>query len=229
VVLAGGRSSRLQTSLVENKELALAADADYDRTSQDPSLFTLSMRIAPGKSWQDAEAALYQEVENLKTQLVSTKELERAKNLVESSFTYGQDCHSIVPCRSDMSRWDWSLIQKVIPGIRAVTAKTSTSRQDDFTEETPVGLLIPEGHRCEKLREWIRARSCPLKSARRKYHYESPRVFGSSLFSARHETHSSRSVSATMFLTPLVRGPRRATVLDNGATLLVAERPAYQW
>ncbi len=149
VVLAGGRSSRLQTILVENKALVLGADADYDRTSQDPSLFTLSMRVAPGKSWQDAEAALYQEVEKLKTQLVSAKELERAKNLVESSFAYGQDSlfYRARQIGKYASLGDWSLIQKVIPGIRAVTAEDLQRVAKTYlTEENrTVGLLIPEG------------------------------------------------------------------------------------
>jgi zinc protease len=149
VVLAGGRSSRLQTVLVENKALSLTADADYDRTSQDPSLFTLSMRVAPGKSWKDAEAALYQEVEKLKNHLVSTKELERAKNLVESSFSYGQDSlfYRAMQIGEYAALGDWSLIQKVIPNIRAVTAEDLQRVAKTYlTEENrTVGLLIPEG------------------------------------------------------------------------------------
>ena len=149
VVLAGGRSSRLQTNLVEDKALALAADADYDRTSQDPSQFTLSMRLAPGKSWKEAEAALYQEVEKLKTQLVSEKELERAKNLVEASFTYGQDSlfYRAMQIGEYASLGDWSLIQKVIPSIRAVTAEDLQRVAKTYLTEDnrTVGLLMPEG------------------------------------------------------------------------------------
>lgn len=149
VVLADGRSSRLQTVLVEDKALALTADADYDRTSQDPSQFTLSMRIAPGKSWKDAEAALYQEVEKLKTHLVSEKELERAKNLVEASFTYGQDSlfYRAMQIGEYASLGDWSLIQKVIPSIRAVTAEDLQRVAKTYITEDnrTVGLLMPEG------------------------------------------------------------------------------------
>lgn len=149
VILAGGRSSRLQTSLVENKALALAADADYERTSYDPSLFTLSMRIAPGKQWQEAGTALHQEVEKLKTQAVTAKELERAKNLVESTFTYGQDSlfYRAMQLGQYTTLGDWSLIQKVIPGIRAVTAEDIQRVAKAYLREdnSTVGLLIPEG------------------------------------------------------------------------------------
>ncbi len=149
VVLAGGRSSRLQTSLVEQKALVLGADADYDRSSQDPPLFTLSMRLAPGKKLPDAERALYQEVERIKNQRISQKELERAKNLVESSFVYGQDSlfYRALQLGEYASLGDWQLIHKIIPGIRAVSAADiqrvakAYLREDNRT----VGILIPEG------------------------------------------------------------------------------------
>jgi zinc protease len=149
VILAGGRSSRLQTILVEKKALVLSADADYDRTSLDPPLFLLSMRVAPGKKWQDAEAALYQEVEKLKTNLVGEKELQRAQNLVEASFVYGQD--SLFYRAQQLGGYallgNWKLIEKVIPGIRAVTAADiQRVAQTYFKEENrTVGILMPEG------------------------------------------------------------------------------------
>ncbi|HXG21207.1 MAG TPA: pitrilysin family protein [Methylomirabilota bacterium] len=149
VILAGGRSSRLQTILVEKKALALSADADYDRTSRDPPLFILSMRIAPGKKWQDAEAALYQEVERLKTTPVGDKELQRAQNLVEASFTYGQD--SLFFRAQQLGQYaalgDWKMIDQVIPGIRAVTAADVQRVAQTYLREEnrTVGLLLPEG------------------------------------------------------------------------------------
>ncbi len=149
VILAGGRSSRLQTILVEKKELVLSADADYDRTSLDPPLFLLSMRVAPGKKWQDAEAALYQEVEKLKTNLVGEKELQRAQNLVEASFTYGQD--SLFFRAQQLGGYallgDWKLIEKFIPDIRAVTAADIQRVAQTYLKEEnrTVGILIPEG------------------------------------------------------------------------------------
>ena len=149
VILGGSRSARLQRSLVEEKALVLSADADYDRTSRDPGLFSLSMRVAPGKRWQDAEAALYQEVEKLKKQPVTEKELERAKNLVESTLIYGQDSlfYRALQLGEYASLGDWSLILKVVPGIRAITAADlQRMAQTYLTEDNrTVGLLIPEG------------------------------------------------------------------------------------
>ncbi len=149
VVLAGGRSSRLQTSLVEQKALVLSADADYDQSSIDPPLFTLSMRLAPEKRWQDAERALYQEVERLKTTRVNQKELDRAKNLVESSFVYGQDSifYRAMQIGEYASLGNWELIHKFIPGIRAVSAADIQRVAKTYLREDnrTVGVLIPEG------------------------------------------------------------------------------------
>lgn len=149
VILAGSRSSRLQHTLVEEKALVLNADVDYDRTSRDPSLFALSMRIAPGKQWRDAEAALYQEIEKLEKQPVADKELERAKNLLESTLIYGQDSlfYRAMQLGEYASLGDWSLIHKVVPGIRAVTAADVQRVAQTYLREEnrTVGLLIPEG------------------------------------------------------------------------------------
>ena len=107
------------------------------------------MRVAPGKKWQDAETALYQEVEKLKATPVGDKELQRAQNLVEASFVYGQD--SLFFRAQQLGEYaalgDWRLIEKVIPGIRTVTAAEVQRVAQSYlrAENRTVGVLIPEG------------------------------------------------------------------------------------
>ena len=148
-ILGGGRSARLQRSLVEDQQLVLSANAGYDRTSIDPTLFTLSMRIAPGKTWQAAEQALSEEITRLKTTLVTEKELERAKNLIESRFTYAQDSffYRALQLGQYAALGDWSLILKVIPGLRAVTAEQVQQVVQKYLIDTnrTVGILEPDG------------------------------------------------------------------------------------
>jgi len=57
-LLSGGKSSRLYQSLVREKRLALSVDADNSLTSRDPSVFTLSAELLPGKEVADAERHL---------------------------------------------------------------------------------------------------------------------------------------------------------------------------
>ncbi len=149
VILDGGRSARLQKTLVEEQRLALSANAAYDDTAKDPPLFTLSMRLAPGKTWQAAETALFEQIEQLKTQPIGARELERAKNLVESHFIYGQDSlfYRAMQLGQYTSLGDWQLVQQVVPHLRAVTASQVQRVAQTYLREDnrTVGVLLPEG------------------------------------------------------------------------------------
>ena len=146
-VLGEGRSSRLQRALVEDKTLALWVDASYDRLSVDPALFTVALRVAPGRKWEDAEAALYEALEAIKNEPPAPRELERAKNLVESSFVFSQDSLFYRGFQLGLyaTLGDWELIKQVIPGIRAVTAEGVRKAARKYLTETnrTVGVLIP--------------------------------------------------------------------------------------
>lgn len=148
LLLSGGRSGRLQRTLVEEKEVALSVSAGYDRTSLDSDLFTLSMRIPPGKTWTVAEEALFAEIDKLKTTPITDSELERAKNLVESGFIVSQD--SLFYRAMQLGRYaslgNWELIFDVVPGVRRVTAeqvKLVANKYFGATNRT-VGVLEPD-------------------------------------------------------------------------------------
>jgi zinc protease len=85
----------------------------------------------------------------LKSKRVSAKELERAKNLVESSFVYGQDSifYRAMQLGEYASLGDWELILKFIPGIRTVSAADLQRVAKTYLSEEnrTVGILIPEG------------------------------------------------------------------------------------
>ena len=78
-ILSSGDSSRLYQSLVYEKQLAQAAFAGAD-LREDAGLFNIRAILASGKKPEEAEAALYAEVEKLQKEPVSAAELEKAKN-----------------------------------------------------------------------------------------------------------------------------------------------------
>jgi zinc protease len=78
-VLAGGRSARLNQVLVREKQIATTAGVFFDE-SRGPGLFQAFATVAPGKSAADVEAAVYDEVEKIKTAPVAPWELEKARN-----------------------------------------------------------------------------------------------------------------------------------------------------
>ena len=78
-VLSSGRSSRLYEVVLRQKQLALNVGASADN-ARGPGLFTVGGIVGPEKSVEDLEAALYEEIERVKTGPIEPWELEKARN-----------------------------------------------------------------------------------------------------------------------------------------------------
>ena len=78
-VLAGGRSSRLYESIVRRQQLAVNVGA-FAPDSRGPRLFRIVVTPTPGKSLEEVEAAVYAEIELMKTKPVADWELDKARN-----------------------------------------------------------------------------------------------------------------------------------------------------
>lgn len=147
VILSEGRASRLYRRLVYEQQIALNAGGDYSYFSADPNLFWFFATPLPGQSAEAVERALMREVEQLKVELVSESELERAKNQIEASFVFGQD--SVHRRASLLARFElsggWRLLERFVPLIRAVTAAElqTVTRRYFSDEHRNVGILIP--------------------------------------------------------------------------------------
>ena len=146
-ILSGGKSSRLYHSLVREKRLVLSADADHSLVSHDPSLFTLSADLLPGKEVSEVEKAFDQEIERLQTEPVREQELKKVKNQLEASFIFGQD--SIFNQAMLLARHEivlsWKAIDDYIPAIRKVTPEDiqRVSKKYLIPDNRTVGILIP--------------------------------------------------------------------------------------
>jgi zinc protease len=146
-ILSGGKSSRLYQGLVRGKQLVLDTDADYSLLSRDPSLFYFSAQPLPGKDVRDVEKALNEEIERLQKESVGEREMEKAKNQLESSFIYGQDSlffQAMLLARYEIAL-SWRTIDDYIPSIRKVTAEDiqRVARQYFSPDNRTVGTLIP--------------------------------------------------------------------------------------
>jgi zinc protease len=78
-ILGTGRSSRMYDSLVRRQQLAVQIYTGASG-SKGPTLFYLEAVAAPGKPVPDVEAAMYAEVEKIKTDPIQDWELEKARN-----------------------------------------------------------------------------------------------------------------------------------------------------
>jgi zinc protease len=146
-ILSGGKSSRLYSDLVLDKQLAFNVDADNPLLSKDPSLFYLSADLQPGKRVADVEKALDEEIERLQKEPVGEKELEKAKNQIEASFIYGQDSlfyQAMLLAEYEIAG-SWRAIDDYLPSIRKVTREDilRVAKQYFKRDNRTVGILIP--------------------------------------------------------------------------------------
>ena len=132
---------------MREKQLALAVGADNEFLSRDPSLFTISAEVMPGKTSDDVEKALVGEIERLQRELVGPRELEKAKNQLESAFVYGQD--SLFYQGMILASYEvvstWKDIDKYVPGIRSVSASDVrlAARKYLVPANCTTGVLVP--------------------------------------------------------------------------------------
>jgi predicted Zn-dependent peptidase len=84
-VLSGGASSRLNTRIVDEKQLALYCGA-FSFGLEDPGLTLAFAMVNMGVDPLDVEAAMNEEVDNMKKDLIGERELQKLKNQIESNF-----------------------------------------------------------------------------------------------------------------------------------------------
>jgi len=148
-VLSDGQSSRIYRKLVYETGLALTAFGGGN-IIEDPNLFFAVAIVNPGKSPATVERALIGELEKLKTEGITERELQRAKNQFARDYILGREslqdkathlAHAEV-IHSDITTADgeFDIFQKIsLPDVQRV-AKTY------FTPERRVILhVMPKG------------------------------------------------------------------------------------
>jgi zinc protease len=146
-ILSGGKSSRLYQRLVREKELALSVDSGNSLLSRDPSLFTISAELLPGKEIAHLERAIDEEVDRLKKEPVTREEMEKAKNQSEAAFVYGQDSlfnQAMLLAQNEIAG-DWRKIDDYIPSILKATPEDVMRVANKYLvqDNRTVGILAP--------------------------------------------------------------------------------------
>ncbi len=88
-VLSNGSSSRLFRRLLKERRIFTEIDA-YITGSIDPGLLIIEGKPSEGVSLEYAEAAIWEELELLKSELVGEHELQKVKNKVESTLIFSE-------------------------------------------------------------------------------------------------------------------------------------------
>ncbi|OQX77715.1 MAG: peptidase M16 [Bacteroidetes bacterium 4484_276] len=88
-MLGNGNSSRLYYELVKNKNLFSEINA-FVMGSMDKGLFVVSGNLLKGIKPEDAEAAINNEIDKIRTSMIDEKELQKVKNKVESTLVFSE-------------------------------------------------------------------------------------------------------------------------------------------
>ena len=88
-ILCNGPSSRLYRKLYKEQKLFTSIDA-YITGNIDPGLLIIEGRPATGVSLETAEAAIWEELEQIKREGISDAELQKHKNKMESTLYFSE-------------------------------------------------------------------------------------------------------------------------------------------
>jgi len=119
-----GRSGRLHKALVLGGEVATSAFA-HQMARKYAGMFNIGGEAKDPKMPSDVEAAIYEEVERLKNEPVSARELQKVKNNFAAMAVRrtSSNFHLLVQLIQYEGGGDWKSINTEIPGILKVTAE----------------------------------------------------------------------------------------------------------
>jgi zinc protease len=128
--------------------LALAVGASYSELSGDPELFSFFAVVKPGVKIDEVERAVLAEVERLKKEPPTDREILKAKNQVEARFVFEQDSifrQAMLLGTAETVGAGWHYVTDYVEKLRSVK-KEDVQRvaKQYFNEDTrTVGILIP--------------------------------------------------------------------------------------
>jgi len=147
-ILDGGSSARFSRNLVRGSEVATGADASYSAFSRLPGMLLVDGNPAKGRSIEELEQALRQELERVKNEPVSEAELARVRNQVIAAKVYEQDSLFYQAMQIGMLETiglDWRLAEEYVERLGEVTAEQvqAVARKYLNDDQLTVAVLEP--------------------------------------------------------------------------------------
>ncbi|MFQ5662463.1 MAG: M16 family metallopeptidase [Terriglobia bacterium] len=149
-ILAGGRTSRLYRSLVQEKKLAVVAGGFPGFPGQKfPNLFIFFSVAAAGHSNQENQEAMLAEIERLQSELVTEEELNRVKQRARARLVQQLSSNSGLAGQLafyQVVTGDWRTLFRRLEAIDQVTREDiQRVAQTYFIKRNrTVGYLVPE-------------------------------------------------------------------------------------
>ncbi len=149
-ILSSGRTSRLYKSLVEKQQLALnAAGFSGFPGNKFPNLMLFYALTAPGHTVDEVADALRVEIDRLKTEPVSTQELDRVKTQARAGLLRSLDSNMGMAqalLEYDVKTGTWRNLFKQIDTIAAVNAQDlqRVAKATFVPQNRTIGKLLPK-------------------------------------------------------------------------------------
>jgi len=123
-LLGRGKSSILKENWLKNQPLFSQINA-YVTGSEDPGLFVIQGNLLPETSFEQADQAIWSDLENLKTSLISEYNLEKIKNQYQTSQAFSNLDSSSISLNLGYYEWlgDVQMIHQEDAKYLAVTPK----------------------------------------------------------------------------------------------------------
>ena len=156
-ILSGGSSSRFSKSLVRKQQIAVSADTGYGIFSRLDELFLIDGTPAAGYNVKQLETAINKEIDKVKNELVSAKELERIKAQAIAEKVYEKDSVFYQAMQIGMLETvglDWKLNDEYTKRIRQVTAEQiqKVAKKYLVKDTLTVAILDPQPLTAKKRR-----------------------------------------------------------------------------
>ena len=148
-VMDGSSSARFTSHLVRGKEVAASVGAGYNFSARLDHLFTISGTPAQNHTVEQLEAAVREEIEDLKNNLVSKNELARIKAQVVSNDVFERDSvfyQAMIIGIFETVGLSWEEAEKYVESIKAVTAEQvqAVARKYLQDDRLTVAVLDPQ-------------------------------------------------------------------------------------
>jgi predicted Zn-dependent peptidase len=147
-ILSEGVTSRLYQKLVREQRLAASVSTDAGHPGvREPNLFIVMATPLAPHTTAEVEAAIYEELDRLKREPVSAKELERVINNLDADMVRGLRSNSGLASQLAMYQavaGDWRYVLKSRDKIAAVTAADVQRVATEYFTKTnrTVGVLV---------------------------------------------------------------------------------------
>lgn len=141
-ILGRGKSSRLYDELLERKRIFNSISAHVSG-SIDPGLFVIEGKLNNGHSIEEGEEAIWNLIEQFKTEKLLDKELVKVKNKAESSHVFGEMellSRAMHLAYAEMLG-DAALANKELESIRSVTGESVLAQAKEILRRENASVL----------------------------------------------------------------------------------------